>query len=353
MNKKVYKSFAIVFLLLLTVTSCINNQKEFLETSSKNVVKKSVNESEKDNDDVEKTTATSESELENSLILDLENKLDLFPHIDGSTANIPLMAQIMSDYLDIDLEIAKNLTSKVSTTDVAWENLIDNANRSKDKSYDEIVIAYEPSEQIKREINRSKNKLRIVPIGVDGFVFLRNKNNRVNNLTIKDIQDIYSAKKTNWKELGGDDINIEAYQRIYNSGSQTLFLKLVMKDVKPTQVEKEYELGEMGGVFTTLSRYDNTANAIGYSVFYYADKMLDYPNLDFFKINGVYPSDKTIEDGTYELRNEYYMAIMDDADENSLAHKLYEYILSDKGQESIRKAGYIPVKEHKEFNTFE
>lgn len=47
------------------------------------------------------------------------------------------------------------------------------------------------------------------------------------------------------------------------------------------------------------------------------------------------------------------MAIMANAPETSLAYKLYNYILSDKGQESIRKAGYIPVKNHNEFNTFE
>lgn len=80
--------------------------------------------------------------------------------------------------------------------------------------------------------------------------------------------------------------------------------------------------------------------------------MLDYPNLDFFKINGVYPSDETIEDGSYTLRNEYYMAIMEDAPEDSLSYKLYNYILSDKGQEIIKRAGYIPVKEHKEFSDF-
>ena len=293
---------------------------------------------------------------------DLYGAISSYPFVDGSTANIPLMAQIMSDYTGITIDDAKNFSQDISTTDYAWEKLITDNDKSIDAD-NFLIIAYEPSEFVKKNmsyafsdqerLNGYYKKIKIVPIGVDGFVFLRNKNNKVDNLSIKDIQDIYSDKKKNWKDFGGSDINIEAYQRAYNSGSQTLFTKLVMKDVKPTKAKKEYELGDMGGVFSTLSRYDNTANAIGYSVFYYADKMLDYPNLDFFKVNGVYPSDETIESGEYSLTNAFYMAIREDAKEDSPSYKLYNWILSEEGQKSIRKAGYIPVKEQKEFQLFE
>ena len=287
----------------------------------------------------------------------IKNIIKNYPLVDGSTANVPLMAQIMSDYLDIPLEIAQNYSQDISTTDYAWERLIGENIFDSTKIDDTLIIAYEPSENVKEEIRRAYNdekcKIRIVPIGIDGFVFLRNINNKIDNLTIKNIQDIYTNKITNWKELGGDDIKIEAYQRVYNSGSQTLFKKLVMKNIEPSKASKEYELGEMGGVFTTLSSYDNTANAIGYSVFYYADKMLDYPNLDFFKINGIYPSDETIENGDYPLTNVFYIAINADVDDDSEVYKLYNYILSDKGQESIRKAGYIPVTMQKEFYVFD
>ena len=129
-----------------------------------------------------------------------------------------------------------------------------------------------------------------------------------------------------------------------------MFLKKVMKDIKPTQVEKDYELADMGGVFSILSTYDNTANAIGYSVFYYANKMLNYPNLDFFSVNGVYPSDETIANGTHPLLNEFYVVIREDAEKDSPARKMYEYILSDKGKESIVKAGYIPCEKNDRIN---
>ena len=49
----------------------------------------------------------------------------------------------------------------------------------------------------------------------------------------------------------------------------------------------------------------------------------------------------------------FYIAIHEDVDEDSETYKLYNFILSDKVQESIRKAGYIPVTSHKEFNIFD
>ena len=124
-----------------------------------------------------------------------------------------------------------------------------------------------------------------------------------------------------------------------------------MKDVKPVEAKKEYELGEMGGVFSTLSEYDNTANAIGYSVYYYADKMLDYPNLDFFSIDNVYPTDETIASGEYPFLNEFYVAIRKEAAEDSPARKLYNYILSDAGKESLIRASYVPSN-NSDFITF-
>ncbi len=39
------------------------------------------------------------------------------------------------------------------------------------------------------------------PIGRDAFIFIVNNNNPVNNLTISQIQDIYTGKTRNWKDV--------------------------------------------------------------------------------------------------------------------------------------------------------
>lgn len=258
-----------------------------------------------------------------------------YPRVDGSTANMPMMAQIRSSYLGESLTEAENNT-EVTTTDYAWRNLLDgNA---------DLLLVYEPSSETKEIIDKSPVKLKVTPIGVDALVFIVNAQNKVKNLTTEQLRDIYTEKITNWKELGGDDQKIEAYQRVLNSGSQTLFLNLVMKDVTPVDAPKKYRIEGMDGLIETLASYNNSGNAIGYSVFYYAKKMYAVPGLELISIDGVMPSDETIGDGKYPFLNEYYLVIREDTPSDSETMKLYNYILSDKGKEDIKKAGYIPVK---------
>ncbi|MBR0039508.1 MAG: substrate-binding domain-containing protein [Lachnospiraceae bacterium] len=258
-----------------------------------------------------------------------------YPRVDGSTANMPMMAQIRSSYLGETLTEAENNT-EVTTTDYAWRNLLDgNA---------DLLLVYEPSSETKEIIDKSPVKLKVTPIGVDALVFIVNAQNKVKNLTTEQLRDIYTEKITNWKELGGDDQKIEAYQRVLNSGSQTLFLNLVMKDVTPVDAPKKYRIEGMDGLIETLASYNNSGNAIGYSVFYYAKKMYAVPGLELISIDGVMPSDETIGDGKYPFLNEYYLVIREDTPADSETMKLYNYILSDKGKEDIKKAGYIPVK---------
>ena len=52
-------------------------------------------------------------------------------------------------------------------------------------------------------------------------MFITHKDNPIDSLTIEQIQSIYSGKITNWNQVGGEDLEIKAYQREGNSGSQT------------------------------------------------------------------------------------------------------------------------------------
>ena len=277
-----------------------------------------------------------ESKIAESTEAKEQNTKVNYPRVDGSTANIPMMAQIRSSYLGEDLVESQNNSLEVTTTDYAWRNLIDGKN--------DLLLVYEPSEETKKIIDESPVKLKVTPIGVDALVFIVNQKNKVKNLTTEQIRDIYSGKITNWKELGGDDAVIEAYQRVLNSGSQTLFLNLVMKDVKPVDAPIKYRIEGMDGLIETLASYNNTGNALGYSVFYYAKKMYAVPGLELISVDGIMPSDETIGNAEYPFLNEYYLVIREDTPEDSETMKLYNYILSDKGREDIKKAGYIPIK---------
>lgn len=270
-----------------------------------------------------------------STISNNTNEVKKYPRVDGSTANMPMMAQIRADYLGEDLTEAENNVD-VTTTDYAWRNLLDgNA---------DLLLVYEPSSETKEIIDKSPVKLKVTPIGIDALVFIANEKNKINNLTIDEIQKIYSGQISNWKELGGEDQHIEAYQRVLNSGSQTLFLNLVMKDKKPMEAPTSYYPEGMAGLIEKIASYNDSGNAIGFSVFYYAKKMYEVPGLKLLSVNGIEPSDETIASKKYPFLNEYYLVIREDTPKDSEIMKLYDYILSSKGKEAIKKAGYIPVQ---------
>ena len=257
-----------------------------------------------------------------------------YPRVDGSTANMPMMAQIRSSFLGEDLTEAENNTS-VTTTDYAWRNLVGGKA--------DLLLVYEPSSETKKIIEDSGVKLTITPIGVDALVFIVNEKNKVNDLTSQDLVDIYTGKLTNWEDFGGDDMKIEAYQRVLNSGSQTLFLNHVMKGIKPVDPPKNYRIEGMDGLIETLASYNDKGNAIGYSVYYYAKKMYEVPGLKLLSIDGVMPSDESIGSGKYPFLNQYYLVIRENTRQETETMKLYKYILSEAGRADIIKAGYVPV----------
>ena len=276
------------------------------------------------------TTTIEETTETTSAVKDIE-----YPRVDGSTANMPMMAMIRHYYMNEELEEAQNNT-EVTTTDYAWRNLID--------GQCDLLLVYEPSSETKKIIEESKVKLTVTPIGVDALVFLVNEKNKIDGFTTEQLRDIYSGKITNWKDLGGEDTKIEAFQRVLNSGSQTLFLNLLMKDTKPMEAPTSYYIQGMDGLIEQIASYNDTANALGYSVFYYAKKMYEQPGIKLASVDGIMPSDETIEKEEYPFLNEYYLVIREDEPEYSETRNLYNYILSKDGERAIREAGYIPKK---------
>ena len=264
----------------------------------------------------------------------LQLSLDEYPRMDGSTANLPMMAEIMSRVCDITLEEAEELTSCTKTSN-AWSNI---ANGNAD-----ILLVYEAAEDTKAYLDTVGTELEITQLGRDALVFINNEQNPVENLTQQQLIDIYTGNVTNWNEVGGEDLEIIPYQRVATSGSQSLFMKLLMKDIVPMDAPMELRPAEMGMLIDELARYNNEGNALGYSVFYYASYMYQQPGLKMIAVDGVQPSDETIADGSYPLLNEYYLVIRADEPEDSPARQLRNWILTDEGRAAIIEAGYIPM----------
>ena len=257
-----------------------------------------------------------------------------YPLVDGSTAALPLMAQVLADTCGIPAEEAE-VYCAASKTAQSWQKLIGGGA--------DLLLVYEMPESVREYWQSSGVELEMTPIGRDALVFIVNEGNPVESLTQAQLRDIYTGRVTDWAALGGMDEPITAFQRDESSGSQTLFAKLLMQGETPMDAPAALRPGMMGGLIDALAEYDGSAGAIGYSVFYYASEMYQKPGLRFFAVDGVLPSAETIADGSYPLTNEFYAAIRADEPENSAARRLYAWICGAGGRAALDKAGYVPA----------
>lgn len=258
-----------------------------------------------------------------------------YPRIDGSTANLPLLAHLYAAACGVPLEEAETLVEVSGGTGAVWRNMM--------AGNTDLLLVYEAPLNIQEELNASGIDLEITPIGRDGLVFLINDQNPAGDLTQDQLRDIYTGAATDWGQVGGDPGPITAYQRNPESGSQTLFLKLLMKDTAPMDPPKEWVPGMMGELIENVSSFDGEGGAIGYSVFYYAKEMYAKPNLKLISVDSVAPTAQSIGDGTYPLVNDFYVVIRADAPEDSPQRIIRDWLLTEEGSSLLRTAGYVPA----------
>lgn len=278
-----------------------------------------------------------EVEISNEKLYELSN----YPKVDASLATQPLTNAFIKDFTGVDDIDEESLG--YSNTHPGYIKLINDEV--------DLIVVTEPSEE---ELALAKEKgveLEVIPVVREGFVFYVNKENKVESLTVEQIQKIYTGEITNWKEVGGDDEAIIPYQRPVNSGSQTGMLSLVMKGLKLMDAPKENLVDTMYEIVNLVSNYKNGKNAIGYSYYYYATTMFQTidseiaGNVKMLGINGIKPTNQTIKDGTYPFRTAYYIVINKADDENSASRILAKHMLSPRGQKVAEEAGYVGVGE--------
>ena len=203
--------------------------------------------------------------------------------------------------------------------------------------------AYEPSEEAKAYIAEKGAELEMTPIGADALVFICSNLNKVDSLTVDQIKDIYRGKITDWSEVGGKKGAIIPYQRNKDSGSQTLFDKLINLGDELTDAPKERIIGSMIGLLEAVAEYDGSENALGYTVYYYLTNM-ENDKLSTSKIlavNGVKPTNDTIASGKYPFVNDFYVVIPKNLPEDAPARVLYNWIISEQGKELVKKENYV------------
>ncbi len=257
-----------------------------------------------------------------------------FPKMDGSTSMVPMGEAIASVLLGEPRENVSDLVQFNRTTQ-SFRNLM--------AGECDILIVGEPNASVYDEMEEQGFAADIETIATDALIFVVNEDNPVDNLTTEQVRKIYAGEITNWSEVGGNDEPIVAFQRNEGAGSQALMLKLVMGDTPMMEPESAYVAGSMGMLMEVVKEYDNSANAIGYSVYYYAHDMQMAKGLKLLSIDGVAPSPETIRSGAYPHLNAYYCVVPSSAAAGSPNRVLYDWLMTAEGQALLAAEGYVSV----------
>ena len=275
-----------------------------------------------------------------------------YPRIDGSTVAVPMAVEFARQHLGLSDEDANSFVS-FSTTSEAYTNLITKGitgNRSMIRSEDafledrpvDLLIATGPSGDEKALAEGHGVDLVQKPVCYDAFVFITHKDNPVDSLTLEQIRDIYSGKVTNWKEVGGEDKPIVAYQREEGSGSQTAMTSLVMGDTPMLPPETVEVVQGMGVLVDAVAEYQNDSTSIGYTYRYYIDNLYKNEDIKILGIDGIASDEENLRAGTYPLTTCYY-GVIRGSDEDAPGGLFLDWMLSEEGQRCIRQAGYVPL----------
>ena len=237
----------------------------------------------------------------------------------------------------LNMELLKNNGSHE-----AYVNLIDGKTSviidSRDISRNELEYSEEKGVNIETK-----------PIALDAMAFIVHPSNKVNSLTIEQIQKIYTGEITNWKEVGGEDLEIHPYMRDEDSGSQEKMETLIMKGLKMLDWPEMH-------LYTMISPYNTVEGdpkGIAYSPYYFCSRMVgDLRNVKVLGINGVYPEKESIlagnagkATGAYPFSSYIYAAIRADEPETSFSHQIYDLLCNDtKAKNIIDESGYIAIR---------
>lgn len=191
------------------------------------------------------------------------------------------------------------------------------------------------SREIKRaEVELAKSKgvePKEIAVAIDAIVPIVNPKNRVKDLTTDQLSQIYQGKIKNWKEVGGDDLQIVVISRDSSSGTFEAWAEMVLNKAKVTP--KAQLQASNGAIVQAISK---NRYAIGYIGIGYINKTVKP-----LTVNGVAASAKTALSKEFPVSRFLYMYT--NGEPKGETAKFIKFVLSSEGQKLVAKEGFVPL----------
>jgi phosphate transport system substrate-binding protein len=247
--------------------------------------------------------------------------------IKGSTTVLPIAQAALEAYMKANKGVEISLSGGGSGDGIKAliDKSTDIANSSREIKKEEIELAG----------SRGVKPIAHV-IAYDAIIPVVNPKNKVKDLSIDQLSQIYQGKITNWKEVGGDDLKIVVISRDSSSGTFESWDHFVMK--KARVVATAQMLASNGAIVTAVAK---NKYAIGYLGMGYVNK-----SVKGLQVNGVTASAQAALSKQYPMSRELYMYT--DGEPKGEAANFIAFVKGPKGQEIVKKEGFIPLTAPKE-----
>ncbi|MBN2621309.1 phosphate ABC transporter substrate-binding protein [candidate division WOR-3 bacterium] len=184
-----------------------------------------------------------------------------------------------------------------------------------------------------RNLKVEERGLNVILIAVDGIAIIIHKDNPIDNLSVKEVQGIFSGAITNWTEVGGQDTEIIPVTREEGSGTRGAFEEMMMREVV---ISDACLVQDSNGAVREIIA--TTRQGIGYISVGLVDE-----REKAVAINNVKPTLVNLLQCKYQFTRPFLLLLKEKPGGN--VGQFIDYTLSKKGQDILKGNGLIPFTE--------
>jgi len=174
-------------------------------------------------------------------------------------------------------------------------------------------------------------------VAVDGLSVYVNADNPIKELSLGQLERIFTGKARNWKDMGGPDAPITVYSRENSSGTYEFFKEHVLKGQ-----DFAASAQTMPGTAAVLQAVAKDKGGIGYGGAAYG---AGARHLAIMKDEGtpaIEPTEENVIKGTYPIWRYLYVYVNPALDKGEIAAYL-NWIRGSEGQKVVKDIGYFPL----------
>lgn len=192
----------------------------------------------------------------------------------------------------------------------------------------------------KEELDKWPN-LKTTILGRDGVAVVVNRNlynSGVKQLTLDQIAGIWQGKIKNWKQVGGPDLDIMAYDKEMGRGTRDVFAKVVLGSETAPAPGTIGALGENEAVLSAVSGNQGAVSIL--STGWQTGEVVGVAVVDK-EGKAIAPTAENVAGGRYPIMRD--LVVITSGPPKGLAEDFINYMLSKEGQAFVEKQGYTKI----------